>query len=105
MLAQLVQDHCRFEAIVATGDSNAVPYCNDDVLRKYWSSIFESMLTLFMAISGGLSWGEAMDPLKDFSFVAVACMVVYVLIAVFAVMNVAAWKPMKSIFVFLVCRL
>ena len=91
VLTQLVQDQCRFEAIEGSGNNNAVPYCNDDVLRKYWSSIFESMLTLFMSISGGLSWSEAMDPLKNFSLVAVACMIFYVLITVFAVLNVATW--------------
>jgi len=79
---------CLYEAIAATGNVNAVPHCEDGVLHKYWSTIFESMLTLFMAISGGLSWGEALDPLKSFSLIAVACMVFYVLIAVFAVMNV-----------------
>lgn len=88
VLTQLVQDQCRYEAIAATGNTNAVPHCEDGVLHRYWSSIFESMLTLFMAISGGLSWGEALDPLKSFSLIAVACMVFYVLIAVFAVMNV-----------------
>ena len=88
VLTQLVQDQCRYEAIAATGNVNAVPHCEDGVLHKYWSTIFESMLTLFMAISGGLSWGEALDPLKSFSLIAVACMVFYVLIAVFAVMNV-----------------
>ena len=90
VLTQLVQDQCRYEAIAATGNTNAVPHCEDGVLHRYWSSIFESMLTLFMAISGGLSWGEALDPLKSFSLIAVACMVFYVLIAVFAVMNVVA---------------
>eukprot|EP00439_Symbiodinium_sp_Y106_P025212 s79_g3.t1 len=53
ILTQVVTDHCRFETVEATGDNNAVPIC-DPTLALYWSSVPESMLTLFMSISGGI---------------------------------------------------
>jgi len=46
------------------------------------------MLTLFMAITNGLSWDDAIRPLRDVSYVAVFLVVIYVTIAVFAILNV-----------------
>lgn len=87
ILTQVVTDHCRFETVEATGDNNAVPIC-DPTLALYWSSVPESMLTLFMSISGGISWVEPLMPLRDVSFIAVACMLLYIFLTVFAVLNV-----------------
>lgn len=47
------------------------------------------MLTLFMSIAGGLSWEEAMRPLRTVSPVAVIFLTLYIVITVFAVLNVA----------------
>eukprot|EP00434_Breviolum_minutum_P010417 symbB.v1.2.009187.t1/scaffold581.1/size274127/1 len=46
------------------------------------------MFTLFMAISGGISWEVSIKPLREISELAVACMVLYIVIAVFAILNV-----------------
>lgn len=48
------------------------------------------MLTLFMAITNGVTWDDAIRPLRDVSFVAVALVIMYVTFAVFAILN-AAW--------------
>eukprot|EP00439_Symbiodinium_sp_Y106_P016348 s6742_g2.t1 len=48
ILTQLVTDYCRFLAIEASNNMNAVPECPAE-LDKYWSSIGQSMLTLFYA--------------------------------------------------------
>jgi len=87
ILTQVVTDHCRFETVEATGDDNAVPIC-DPALARFWSSVPESMLTLFMSISGGISWVEPLMPLRNVSFVAVACLLLYIFLTVFAVLNV-----------------
>lgn len=86
-IAQFVMDHCRFEAIDRTHDPNAIPDCPAN-LRKFWSSVPDSMLTLFLAISGGISWDEAFRPLREFSPLGTALLLLYIVIAVFAILNV-----------------
>ena len=49
-------------------------------MRHFWNSIPESMLTLFMAITGGVDWEETLEPLRKISILAAGCMVVYVII-------------------------
>ncbi|CAJ1347136.1 unnamed protein product [Effrenium voratum] len=87
LLTQIVVDYCRDETIQLTGDANAVPVCGE-ILSKYWSNIVQSMLTLFMAITGGISWIEALEPLQTISFFAVLFFIFYIIVTVFAVMNV-----------------
>ncbi|CAJ1355200.1 unnamed protein product [Effrenium voratum] len=75
IFTQLVSDHCRFEAVTTTGNANAIPYCEDSSIDHFWASVPESMLTLFLAISGGLSWEEALRPLRKVSELAVSLMI------------------------------
>ncbi|CAE7475538.1 Cacna1h, partial [Symbiodinium sp. CCMP2456] len=86
-IAQFATDHCRFQAIERTLDPNAIPECPEG-LRTYWSSVETSMLTLFLAISGGISWDVALQPLREFSVVPTALLMLYIFIAVFAILNV-----------------
>jgi len=83
---QLVSDHCRDAAIEITGNPNAKPLCPSDY--RHWRTVSDSMLTLFMSITGGLSWEDALSPLRNASPVAVIFMVVYIVMTVFAVLNV-----------------
>ena len=46
------------------------------------------MLTLFMSIAGGVSWEDALSPLRHVSELAVIFMLVFIVITVFAVLNV-----------------
>eukprot|EP00438_Fugacium_kawagutii_P008555 Skav206242 [mRNA] locus=scaffold1425:93300:97567:- [translate_table: standard] len=71
LLTQLVSDYCRDQAIMETGDLNASPECSSIIYGKYWRSVPEAMLTLFMAISGGIDWDDALVPLQEVSPVAV----------------------------------
>lgn len=88
ILTQLVTDHCRDAAILNSGgDLNAVPSC-DATLARYWQSVPHSMLTLFMSISGGVSWEDALRPLEAVSPLAVGLMVCYIVLTVLAVLNV-----------------
>lgn len=87
ILTQIVTDFCREQTITLTNDENAIPRCPAE-LQMYWSSIPESILTLYMAISGGVSWIEPLQPLREVSALAVGCMLLYVVLTVFAVLNV-----------------
>jgi len=89
VVTQIVSDHCRWLASDETGMDirSVVPSCPAYV-AKYWHSVPESMLTLFMAITNGVSWDDAVEPLRSISGLAVAFVCIYVAIAVFAVLNV-----------------
>lgn len=79
-------DNCRF--LKMDGDSLGTgPLCRE-ILPKYWASVPESMLTLFMAITNSVSWDETIRPLREVSKVAIIFVVAYVALAVFAILNV-----------------
>ncbi|CAK9003714.1 L type [Durusdinium trenchii] len=86
VLTQMVVEHCRYMNIEVTGDNNAIPVCPDD-LKKYWSSVPTSMLTLFMSITGGLDWEAPVRPLWGVSRLAVVLVLIFVAITVFAILN------------------
>lgn len=48
------------------------------------------MLTLFMAITNGISWDDTIRPLRQVSYVGIMFVIAYIAIAVLAVLN-AAW--------------
>eukprot|EP00435_Cladocopium_sp_Y103_P071520 s7_g37.t1 len=87
IFTQAVLDHCRIETVMQTGDPNAVPVC-ESRLDRYWSNVPQSMLTLFMSITGGLSWIDALEALTNFSVFALSFFVIYIVLTVFAVLNV-----------------
>lgn len=87
ILMQLVTDYCRYLAIETLGDVDAIPDCPAE-LSRFWSSIRQSMLTLFFSITSGISWSEAMNPLEDVSMLAVGTMLVYITLSVFTILNV-----------------
>lgn len=92
LLTQLVSDFCRAEAIAATDNPNAIPDCSNFEHRRYWQSVPAAMLTLFMAISGGIDWDDALIPLRNLddvaSTAAVTALILYIVITVFTVVNV-----------------
>mmetsp|Transcript_123645 Transcript_123645/g.395563 ORF Transcript_123645/g.395563 Transcript_123645/m.395563 type:complete len:403 (+) Transcript_123645:74-1282(+) len=56
-------------------------------LQRYWSTLPRSMLTLFMAMSGGVSWELCILPLSDLGALWVALFIVYVFFVQMAVLN------------------
>eukprot|EP00435_Cladocopium_sp_Y103_P037477 s774_g9.t3 len=78
-ITQLVTDHCRYQ-----DDPAECP----NSLTKYWASVGDSMLTLYLSITGGLSWEAALRPLQEVNPLAVISMLVYITITIFAVLNV-----------------
>eukprot|EP00913_Durusdinium_trenchii_P021174 g19895.t1 len=81
MLTVIVVEHCRFVVI------NEGSECPEE-LTKHWSSVQQSMLTLFMAISQGMDWGIILNSLIGVSETAVVLLLLYVVITIFAVLNV-----------------
>lgn len=78
LLAQIVTDHCRSQADLTC----------DETLHFFWHSVGESMLTLFLSITGGISWQNALAPLREISTLAAVAYLAYIIIAVFAILNV-----------------
>lgn len=82
-----------FSIFIAVDVANHVRAADDggvdtNLLDQY-GSLAESMLTLFMAISGGKEWSFAMEPLQDVGFhFYTIFFVFYVFFMVFGVMNV-----------------
>merc|ERR1719464_828935 len=56
--------------------------------RPYYGSIGTSAYTLFKAVTGGVSWGDAASPLSSLHPVWEAVFVLYVAFTYFAVLNV-----------------
>eukprot|EP00435_Cladocopium_sp_Y103_P021893 s1939_g5.t1 len=56
--------------------------------ERYYSSLFDTMLSLFMAIANGVSWHELVAPLRHISVVWVALFLFYIFFTYFAVLNV-----------------
>ncbi|CAJ1357725.1 unnamed protein product [Effrenium voratum] len=82
ILTQMVSDYCKYDLGAETMAS-----CNYHDIA-YWSSVPESMLTLFLSISGGLSWVDALLPLRQIGPLAVGSMLLYVVLTIFAILNV-----------------
>eukprot|EP00931_Biecheleriopsis_adriatica_P022198 TRINITY_DN14331_c0_g3_i1.p1 TRINITY_DN14331_c0_g3~~TRINITY_DN14331_c0_g3_i1.p1 ORF type:complete len:631 (+),score=101.36 TRINITY_DN14331_c0_g3_i1:29-1894(+) len=87
-LTQAAADHCRAEAIEKTGDGNAMPQCNSEAVNMYWGNLAESMLTLFMSVTGGVSWGICLSPLREISILSVFTFLAYIVFTVLALLNV-----------------
>mmetsp|Transcript_23076 Transcript_23076/g.46397 ORF Transcript_23076/g.46397 Transcript_23076/m.46397 type:complete len:546 (+) Transcript_23076:54-1691(+) len=60
----------------------------EEPLAIYWSTVPRSMATLFMSITGGVSWVEVVYPLSNVGEWHVALFIGYVGFAQFAVLNV-----------------
>jgi hypothetical protein len=72
-------------AYSADSNSNAT---HVEELTQFWGSVTLSMLTLFEAISGGLSWEECVKPLLGLHWVWVVLFIAYIIFVVFAVLNI-----------------
>jgi len=60
----------------------------DPDLINMYGSVAQSMMTLFMAITGGIDWGDALKPLKPLGWGYDVVMVVYISFLVFGLLNV-----------------
>mmetsp|Transcript_39799 Transcript_39799/g.92087 ORF Transcript_39799/g.92087 Transcript_39799/m.92087 type:complete len:599 (+) Transcript_39799:61-1857(+) len=61
---------------------------NPEDVAKYYGSLGRSMLTLFMAVSGGIDWKDAVAPLGPLSWLIDYFMGIYVFFTLFCFINV-----------------
>eukprot|EP00434_Breviolum_minutum_P005825 symbB.v1.2.005136.t1/scaffold226.1/size261315/15 len=82
LFSQVLHDHIT--------DPTLPPLSADaDAARiKYFGSLPETMLSLFMSIAGGVSWEDVIFPLKAVNLLWVFCFLFYVSFTYFAVLNV-----------------
>ena len=80
-------------------DSNTT-LVHQDAAQLYFGSLVDSMLTLFMSLAGGVSWEQALAPLREISAIWVICYVGYIAFTYFAVLNepasVSPWHMLHS---------
>eukprot|EP00913_Durusdinium_trenchii_P030754 g28804.t1 len=89
--SELTRDHCRELAQEHMGNMDAIPSCGiENPVTRYWFGVSSAMFTLFMAISGGVSWEDALKlgEMEQISPLAVMCMTLFIIITVFAILNV-----------------
>jgi len=60
----------------------------DESLKKLWGQIGTAMISLFMALTGGLDWRDAADPLTATGEVYYALFLFYIAILYIAILNV-----------------
>merc|ERR1712228_1137528 len=62
----------------------------DHVLSHYYGGLFKSMATLFMSISGGIDWENAVLPLSKLSRFYSVVFYCYLSFSIFAMLNVVS---------------
>lgn len=82
LFTQSVNDYVR--------DPDVAPLSDELLMAcdKYYGSMQDTVLTLFMSIAGGLSWVEAFAPLRAISAWWAVCYLFYICFTYFAVLNV-----------------
>eukprot|EP00930_Biecheleria_cincta_P059098 TRINITY_DN44860_c0_g1_i1.p1 TRINITY_DN44860_c0_g1~~TRINITY_DN44860_c0_g1_i1.p1 ORF type:complete len:596 (+),score=98.84 TRINITY_DN44860_c0_g1_i1:25-1812(+) len=87
-ITQTATDYCREQAIMRSGDSEALPRCDGSALHDYFGSLPATMSTLFQSISNGVSWAGPAKDLAEVGWWAVLMFNLFIVIAAFVIMNV-----------------
>eukprot|EP00929_Paragymnodinium_shiwhaense_P063056 TRINITY_DN31529_c0_g1_i1.p1 TRINITY_DN31529_c0_g1~~TRINITY_DN31529_c0_g1_i1.p1 ORF type:complete len:729 (-),score=102.76 TRINITY_DN31529_c0_g1_i1:58-2244(-) len=61
---------------------------DEAILQTHFGTIFQTVLTLFMTLTGGMDWGDVIPSLLNVSIVYVCMYLAYVVFGSFAVLNV-----------------
>merc|ERR1712083_609476 len=59
-----------------------------DDLVKYYGSLWQTIYSLYMAVSGGLNWGYILDPLHNVGAFSVFMFLLFISISIFGVLNI-----------------
>ena len=76
-----------FTDIVGNYTSDSAQLEADETLQRFFGTLQSSSLTLFMSISGGLSWNEATYPLRQIGWLWIYIFCIYVAFCLFALLN------------------
>jgi len=69
---------------------------NKEAIDAYFSSMFQSIYSLILAISGGSDWGDIAEPLGIISPWYTVAFVIYIIFVVFGVLNVLTGVFLES---------
>merc|ERR1739847_255721 len=61
---------------------------NSSALKRQWSSLMQSIYTLFLCISSGVDWKEVADPLMKIAPLLGFVFCLYMAFSVFCVLNI-----------------
>eukprot|EP00929_Paragymnodinium_shiwhaense_P012514 TRINITY_DN11978_c0_g4_i1.p1 TRINITY_DN11978_c0_g4~~TRINITY_DN11978_c0_g4_i1.p1 ORF type:complete len:650 (+),score=87.48 TRINITY_DN11978_c0_g4_i1:62-2011(+) len=77
-----------FGELVGQARDAGTEFSHPELLRTYWGSVPLCMYTLFMSVTGGISWWEAALPLGDLGWAVVLAFLFYVASIQWVVLNV-----------------
>lgn len=72
---------------VVLAEDESISTSDEDILMKEYGSLARSILSLFKAITNGVSWGLVMEPLGSIHWGLSTLYVAYIMFCVFAFMN------------------
>ncbi|OLQ06521.1 Ankyrin-1 [Symbiodinium microadriaticum] len=83
LFTQAIHDHIYVDMLPMPADAEVAS-------DRYFGSLLDSMLSLFMSIAGGVSWEEVLLPLRHVSsaWIWTFCFIFYISFTYFAVLNV-----------------
>jgi len=83
LFTQTIHDHIYVDMLPMPTDAEVAS-------DRYFGSLLDSMLSLFMSIAGGVSWEEVLLPLRHVSsaWIWISCFIFYISFTYFAVLNV-----------------
>jgi len=83
---------------VSEADLKAIDEETSDMLRTHYGSVYASLMSLFMAISGGMDWADLMQPLDEVHDLLGYGFALYVFFMFFGVLNVVVATFVDSAF-------
>eukprot|EP00930_Biecheleria_cincta_P100400 TRINITY_DN9203_c0_g1_i1.p1 TRINITY_DN9203_c0_g1~~TRINITY_DN9203_c0_g1_i1.p1 ORF type:complete len:618 (+),score=94.76 TRINITY_DN9203_c0_g1_i1:65-1855(+) len=88
IVREVVLEHCRLEAEKLEGHVDVIPRCVDVDVRLYWGTLGNTMLTLGMAIFGGVNWHIPLLALLNVSWALLVIFLLFVAFMYLAMLNV-----------------
>jgi len=94
LLMQAVNDY------VQDPEAEPLPMKEFEASKRYFGTLGDTMLSLFMSVTGGVSWEEVLGPLKAINAFWVVLFLFYICFTHFAVLNVSSalsiWGQFRS---------
>ncbi|CAK0911576.1 unnamed protein product [Prorocentrum cordatum] len=84
LIAQLITEYLRSIQDKELDEENlkAINY-----IAQHFSNLWESMYSLFEALTGGRDWGDIAGPFRQIHWILVCCLVLYIVVGVFCILN------------------
>jgi len=84
LIAQLITEYLRAvqDKELDEEDLKAMNY-----IAKNFSNLWESMYSLFEALTGGRDWGDVAGPFRHIHWILVCCLILYIVVGVFCILN------------------